>query len=81
MTVTPSGLKYNDEKVGDGDEAKTGDTVTVRGAKAADGTITATSIIATAKGVQGASSGGSLAGGGGAQGGGAGGSSTTGGQQ
>ena len=27
--VTSSGLKYVDQKIGDGDEAKTGDTVTV----------------------------------------------------
>jgi hypothetical protein len=60
---------------------QTGDTVIVRGAKAADGTITATSIIATAKGAQGSSPGASVAGGAGAQGGGAGGSPAGGGQQ
>src|SRR5437868_6353448 len=29
MTVTPSGLKYTDEQVGQGEEAKVGDSVTV----------------------------------------------------
>jgi hypothetical protein len=43
---------------------QTGDTVVVRGAKAADGTVTATAIVATAKGVQGLSSGQTGAGGG-----------------
>jgi hypothetical protein len=40
------------------DGLQTGDTVTVRGTKAADGSVTATAIIATAQGVQGLATGG-----------------------